>query len=145
MFHWPALMIPYHALPHLNAFLNGTSAVLLVAGYLCIRRENVKIHRSCMLAAVTTSLVFLTSYVIYHANVGSVRFQHQGWLRPVYFSILISHTVLAITLVPLVFITLRRALKNRFEPHKMIARSTLPLSFYVSVTGVIVYLMLYHL
>ncbi len=138
-------MIPYDALPHLNAFLNGTSALLLLAGYLCIRKKYVKFHRSIMLAAVTTSTIFLTSYVLYHAQVGSVRFKGQGWVRPVYFSILITHTVLAVSLVPLVIITLRRALRDRFDRHKRIARWTLPIWFYVSVTGVIVYLMLYHL
>ena len=138
-------MFPYHVLPHLNAFLNGASAVLLLAGYICIRKKNVTMHRVCMLSAVATSLIFLTSYVIYHLQVRLVRFGHYGWVRPVYFTILISHTFLAISLAPLVIITLRRALTNRFDLHRRIARWTLPIWFYVSVTGVIVYLMLYHL
>jgi len=138
-------MLPYHVLPHLNAFLNGASAVLLLAGYICIRKKNVAIHRVCMLAAVAASLIFLTSYVIYHSHVGSVRFRHYGWVRPVYFTILVSHTSLAISLVPLVIITLRRALRIRFDLHRRIARWTLPIWFYVSVTGVVVFFMLYHL
>jgi uncharacterized membrane protein YozB (DUF420 family) len=131
-------------LPHLNAALNATSAVLLATGFLAIRRRNIGLHRACMVATVVTSCVFLTSYLVYHAQVGSVRFQGQGWIRPVYFTILISHTVLAMTLVPLVVVTLRRASKKMFERHRAIARVTLPIWFYVSVTGVVVYLMLYH-
>jgi uncharacterized membrane protein YozB (DUF420 family) len=138
-------MLPYHVLPHLNALLNGASAVLLLAGYVCIRKKSVAFHRVCMISAVATSLIFLASYVIYHSQVGSVRFRHYGWVRPVYFTILVSHTFLAISLAPLVTITLRRALKNSFDLHRKIARWTLPIWFYVSVTGVIVYLMLYHL
>ncbi len=141
-------MIPYSLLPHVNAFLNGSSAVLLVAGYLCIRKKLISFHRRCMVAAFATSCLFLVSYLVYHKQVGlvgSVRFQGQGWLRPVYFTILISHTLLAVTVVPLVIITLRRALEEKFDRHRRIAHWTLPLWFYVSVTGVVVYLMLYHL
>jgi len=138
-------MMPYSLLPHVNAFLNATSAVLLVAGYLCIRKKLINFHRWCMVVAVATSSLFLVSYLVYHSRVGSVRFQGQGWLRPVYFTILISHTLLAVTLVPLVIITLRRALEEKFDRHRRIAHWTLPLWFYVSVTGVVVYLMLYHL
>jgi uncharacterized membrane protein YozB (DUF420 family) len=132
-------------LPHLNAVLNGTSALLLVTGYFFIRQGTVRLHRACMLGALTASCLFLISYLIYHAQVGSVRFRGEGWIRAVYFVVLISHTVLATTVVPLAIITLRRALKERFDRHRVIARWTLPIWLYVSVTGVIVYFMLYHL
>jgi uncharacterized membrane protein YozB (DUF420 family) len=130
-------------LPHLNALLNATSAVLLLSGFIGIRRGNVEAHKKCMLGAIGVSVAFLTSYLVYHFQVGSVRFQKQGWIRPVYFTILISHTILAVTLVPFVIVTLRRALRDRFDLHKRIARWTLPMWFYVSVTGVLVYLLLY--
>ncbi len=136
-------MIPLSSLPALNAALNSASALLLAAGWLFIRSGNVAAHRRCMLAALATSTLFLTSYLIYHYHVGSVPFTGQGWTRRLYFTILISHTSLAVTIVPLVLITLYRALRNRFERHKRIARWTLPLWLYVSVTGVIVYGMLY--
>jgi len=136
-------LIPLSSLPALNAVLNSASALLLAAGYLFIRSGNVAAHRRCMLAALATSTLFLTSYLIYHYHVGSVPFTSQGWTRRLYFAILISHTSLAVTIVPLVLITLYRALRNRFERHKRIARWTLPLWLYVSVTGVIVYGMLY--
>lgn len=136
-------MIPLSSLPALNAALNSASALLLAAGWLFIRSGNVAAHRRCMLAALATSTLFLTSYLIYHYHVGSVPFTGQSWTRRLYFTILISHTSLAVTIVPLVLITLYRALRNRFERHKRIARWTLPLWLYVSVTGVIVYGMLY--
>lgn len=136
-------MIPLSSLPALNAALNSASALLLAAGWLFIRSGNVAAHRRCMLAALATSTLFLTSYLIYHYHVGSVPFTGQGWTRRLYFTILISHTSLAVTIVPLVLITLYRALRNRFDRHKRIARWTLPLWLYVSVTGVIVYGMLY--
>lgn len=136
-------MIPLSSLPALNAALNSASALLLAAGWLFIRSGNVAAHRRCMLAALATSTLFLTSYLIYHYHIGSVPFTGQGWTRRLYFTILISHTSLAVTIVPLVLITLYRALRNRFERHKRIARWTLPLWLYVSVTGVIVYGMLY--
>jgi putative membrane protein len=136
-------LIPLSTLPALNAALNSASALLLAAGYLFIRSGNVAAHRRCMLAALATSTLFLTSYLIYHYHVGSVPFTGLGWTRRLYFTILISHTSLAVTIVPLVLITLYRALRNRFERHKRIARWTLPLWLYVSVTGVIVYGMLY--
>jgi putative membrane protein len=136
-------LIPLSSLPALNAVLNSASALLLAAGWLFIRSGNVAAHRRCMLAALATSTLFLTSYLIYHYHVGSVPFTGQGWTRRLYFTILISHTSLAVTIVPLVLITLYRALRNRFERHKRIARWTLPLWLYVSVTGVIVYGMLY--
>ncbi len=138
-------MIPLAALPALNAALNGTSACLLVAGFLCIRRKRVTAHKACMLSAVATSTLFLISYLTYHYHVGSVPFRGQGWARPVYFSILSSHTVLAAATLPLVLVTLTRALRGRFQRHARIARWTLPVWLYVSVTGVLVYWMLYHL
>jgi len=135
----------YGILPHLNASLNATSALLLTAGYLFIRRKRVTAHKICMVSALAVASLFLISYLTYHYHVGSVRFTGEGWIRPVYFSILISHTVLAVSIIPLALITLRRALKGRFDKHVRIARWTLPLWLYVSVTGVVVYWMLYHL
>jgi protein SCO1/2/putative membrane protein len=134
----------YRALPHLNAALNATSAVLLLSGWACIRRKRVGAHKALMLSAVVVSLLFLTSYVIYHANAGSKRFPGAGTIRTVYLGILLTHTVLAIALVPLVIVTLRRALRADFVRHKRIAKLTFPVWVYVSVTGVIVYWMLYH-
>ncbi len=135
----------YGILPHVNASLNATSALLLTAGYFFIRRKRVTAHKICMVSALVVASLFLISYLTYHYHVGSVRFTGKGWIRPVYFSILISHTVLAATIVPLALVTLRRALKGRFDKHVRIARWTLPLWLYVSVTGVVVYWMLYHL
>lgn len=136
-------MISLAALPSVNAALNATSAVVLTIGYLFIRAKRILPHIVCMMIACLTSAAFLVSYLIYHAHVGSVRFTGQGWVRPVYFAILLSHTVLAIAILPLVFRTLRAAFMRRFERHTRIARMTLPLWLYVSVTGVIVYWMLY--
>ena len=138
-------MADYSAFPALNAILNGTSFALLSAGYAFIRGKQVTRHRICMGAAVVTSSIFLASYLYYHWHVGSVRFQGTGWVRPVYFTILFSHTLLAASLVVLVPITLTRALRERFDRHRAIARWTLPIWMYVSVTGVVIYLMLYHL
>ncbi len=138
-------MIPLSALPTLNAALNGASACLLSLGFLCIRRKRVAAHRACMLSAFGTSSIFLVSYLTYHYHVGSVPFRGQGWIRPAYFAILISHTFLAAATVPLALITLVRALRGRFDRHARIARWTLPVWLYVSVTGVLVYWMLYHL
>ena len=132
-------------LPTLNACLNATSAAFLLLGYSFIRRKRVQAHRLCMSLAVAASAAFLVSYLYYHAQVGSVRFQGQGWVRPVYFTILLTHTVLAATIVPLVLITLTRALREQFDRHRRIARWTFPLWLYVSVTGVVIYWMLYHL
>lgn len=132
-------------LPTLNAILNSISAILLVTGYGFIRQKNRNAHRACMVAAFITSSIFLTSYLIYHFNVGSVKFQGQGTVRLIYFAILLTHTVLAVTIVPMIFVTFARALKGRFDRHRAIARWTFPLWLYVSVTGVVVYLMLYHL
>lgn len=131
-------------LPHLNAFLNGTSAVLLFTGYSFIRARNVVAHRACQIAALIVSSLFLASYLTYHYHHGSTRFLGTGFVRPVYFTILTSHTILAIVIVPLIFLTFYRALRGDFLRHRRIARVTLPLWLYVSVTGVIVYLMLYH-
>src|SRR5271167_3811127 len=128
----------------LNASLNGTSAILLACGYAAIRSGKIKAHKAFMIAAFSVSTVFLISYLIYHYRVGHVVFQGQGWIRPVYFALLISHTVLAIVIVPLILITLRRAWLEKFDKHRAIARWTLPLWFYVSVTGVIVYILLYQ-
>jgi uncharacterized membrane protein YozB (DUF420 family) len=129
----------------LNASLNGTSAVLLAAGYTAIRNGKVAVHKAFMIAAFLVSSVFLVSYVVYHLRVGHVVFQGQGWIRPVYFVLLTSHTLLAIVIVPLILITLRRAWLERFDKHRIIARWTLPLWFYVCTTGVIVYLMVYQI
>ena len=131
-------------LPHLNAFLNGTSAVLLFTGYSFIRARNVIAHRACQIAALIVSSLFLVSYLTYHYHHGSTRFLGVGFVRPLYFAILTSHTILAIVIVPLIFLTFYRALRGDFVRHRRIARVTLPLWLYVSVTGVIVYLMLYH-
>lgn len=128
----------------LNASLNGTSAVLLVCGYTAIRRGNKTVHKRFMLSAFTVSVAFLISYVIYHLRVGHVLFQGQGWIRPVYFTLLLSHTILAAVIVPLILITLRRAWLERFDKHRIIARWTLPIWLYVSVTGVVIYVLLYH-
>ncbi|MGE3274832.1 MAG: DUF420 domain-containing protein [Vicinamibacterales bacterium] len=132
-------------LPTLNAVLNGTSAVLLTAGYVLIRRGDRTRHRAVMLAAFATSALFLISYLVYHANVGSVPFQGQGAVRVLYFAILISHIVLAAVILPMALMTLSRGLASRFDKHRRIARVTLPLWMYVSVTGVVIYVMLYHL
>jgi uncharacterized membrane protein YozB (DUF420 family) len=132
-------------LPGLNATLNGLATLLLTAGWIAIRRRRIAVHRACMLAAFATSAAFLVSYLVYHYHVGSVPFQGRGAIRFVYFLILITHVVLAITIVPLSLITLVRALARRFDKHRRIARVTLPLWLYVSVTGVIVYVMLYRL
>jgi uncharacterized membrane protein YozB (DUF420 family) len=132
-------------LPALNAALNTTSAILLTSGYRFIRRRQVTAHKRCMLAACATSALFLLSYLTYHYSVGSMPFRGQGWVRPLYFAILISHTILAAAIVPLVLITLFRAWKADFRKHARLAQWTLPIWLYVSVTGVIIYVMLYQL
>ena len=131
--------------PALNATLNAIAAVLLTAGWINIRRRNIAAHRACMLAAFGASTLFHVSYVIYHARAASVPFTGQGWIRPVYFSILITHIVLAAVIVPLALTTIYRALRGELWRHKRIARVTLPIWLYVSVTGVLVYLMLHRL
>jgi uncharacterized membrane protein YozB (DUF420 family) len=135
----------YAMFPVIDASLNGTSAVLLLIGRGYIKRGRMAAHRAVMVAALASSTIFLACYLYYHWHVGSVHFQGQGWSRPVYFSILISHTILAAAMVPMIIITLSRALRERFDRHRAIARWTYPLWMYVSVTGVIVYFMLYHL
>jgi uncharacterized membrane protein YozB (DUF420 family) len=132
-------------LPALNATLNAISTVLLVTGYVFIRRGDRRKHKTCMLAALVMSALFLTSYVIYHAQVGSVAFKGTGWIRTVYFAVLIPHVILAAAIVPPVLITASRGLSAKYDKHRRIARWTLPLWLYVSVTGVIVYLMLYQM
>ena len=132
-------------LPALNATLNASSFVLLVTGYYFIRRKQWRKHRACMIAALVMSALFLTSYVIYHAQVGSVPFQKTGWIRTVYFAVLIPHVILAALMVPPVIITVSRGLSAKYDKHRRIARWTLPVWLYVSITGVIVYVMLYQL
>jgi putative membrane protein len=132
-------------LPAVNAILNASSAVLLSTGYRFIRRRQVHAHKLCMVAAFGTSTLFLISYLTYHYHVGSRPFQGQGWVRPLYFTILISHTILAAVIVPLALITLYRAWKADFAKHADVARWTLPIWLYVSITGVIIYVMLYQL
>lgn len=132
-------------LPHLNACLNGTSALLLLAGYTSIKTRHVAAHRACQVSALVVSILFLASYITYHLIHGSTHFQGTGLARPVYFTILTSHTILAIVIVPLVFFTFRYALRRDFVRHRRLARITLPIWLYVSVTGVLVYLMLYQI
>lgn len=137
-------MISIGDLPTLNAVLNGTSAVLLAFGYLFIRRKKVDLHKACMVSAFVISTLFLVSYLIYHYHAGSKPFPGEGWTRPLYFAILISHVILATVSLPLAIVTLARGLRGRFEKHRSIARWALPIWLYVSVTGVVVYLMLYR-
>jgi putative membrane protein len=132
-------------LPTLNAILNSISAILLVTGYSFIRRKNIHAHRACMVSAFVTSTLFLISYLFYHYHHGVTIFPGQGAVRFVYRAILLTHTILAVVIVPMIFVTFARALKGRFDRHRAIARWTFPLWLYVSVTGVVVYLMLYHL
>lgn len=137
-------MIGIHDLPAINATLNATSAILLMWGYTLIRRGKRDAHKRVMLSAFCVSVVFLISYLVYHSQVGSVHYPHEGAIRTVYLTILFTHTVLAATVPVLAIITLRRALKGNFARHKRLARWTLPIWLYVSVTGVVVYLMLYQ-
>lgn len=138
-------MIPLSLLPSLNATLNATSAVLLVSGYVFIRRKQVTAHKTCMASAFLVSVLFLASYLYYHYHHGATSFPGRGWVRVVYFAILIPHTILAGLIVPLALTTLYRAWTEQFPRHVRIARWTLPLWLFVSVTGVIIYWMLYHL
>jgi len=133
-----------HDLPALNATLNGISGVLLLIGWVLIRSRRIEAHRICMMAAFGASSLFLASYLIYHAQVGSVPFTRQGFVRPLYFTILLTHVVLAAATLPLALVTLSRGLKARFAKHRAIARWTLPIWLYVSVTGVLVYVLLYQ-
>jgi uncharacterized membrane protein YozB (DUF420 family) len=133
-----------HDLPAVNATLNAISGVLLVIAYVLIRTRRIELHRRMMLAAFTTSALFLVCYVVYHAQVGSVRFTRQGIVRPIYFAILITHVTLAAVVLPMAIVTLSRGLKARFAQHRRIARWTFPIWLYVSVTGVLVYVLLYQ-
>jgi uncharacterized membrane protein YozB (DUF420 family) len=137
------MLIPLSALPRINASLNASSAAFLIAGYSFIRRGKIIAHRICMITAFVCSAAFLVFYLYFHLRAGIIRFGGQGWIRPVYFTLLTSHTILAVVIVPLVLITLTRALRERFDRHRAIARWTLPLWLYVSVTGVIIYWLLY--
>jgi putative membrane protein len=138
-------------LPAVNGSLNGLSATLLGAGYVFIRRKNVTAHRNCMIAAFVSSALFLACYITYHSYLGFVlhrgptRFVNPAWFRPIYLTILLTHTFLAVAILPLVFMTLSRALKKRFALHRRIARWTWPLWMYVSVTGVLIYFLLYQI
>ena len=132
-------------LPALNATLNATCAILLITGWVLIKRGRIRQHRAVMIAAVCTSAVFLASYLYYHAHVGSVRFTGTGVIRTVYFAVLLTHTILAAAIVPMVLVTLSRGLSGKYDRHRRIARWTMPVWLYVSVTGVVVYVMLYRL
>jgi len=136
-------LIPLSSLPAINASLNGASAAFLVLGYVFIKRHQILAHRISMITAFVCSTAFLVFYLYFHFHAGLVRFGGQGWIRPVYFTLLTSHTILAAAIVPLVLITLTRALRDRFDKHRVIARWTLPLWFYVSITGVMIYWLLY--
>ena len=133
------------ALATVNAVLNGGAACFLLTGYAFIRKRRIKAHRTCMVTAFVLSSLFLVTYLIHHAQVGSVPFQHEGWIRGVYFAVLVPHVALAAVIVPLALFTIYRGWTERIEKHREIARWTLPLWLYVSVSGVVVYLMLYHL
>jgi putative membrane protein len=133
-----------HSLPAINATLNLTAAILIGAGFYFIKKKNIHAHKLCMVSALIVSGLFLTSYLVYHYNVGSVRFTKQGWTRSVYFPILISHTILAAVVLPMVLRTAFLSFKGQFGKHVRIARWTFPVWMYVSITGVVVYLMLYH-
>jgi uncharacterized membrane protein YozB (DUF420 family) len=137
-------LLSFADLASVNAALNSLSAIFLVLGYSFIRRNQIGRHKVCMLAAFAASTLFLISYLIYHYHVGSVPFRGTGWIRPLYYALLLSHIVLAAAIVPMALVTLARALRGSFKQHRRIARWTLPLWLYVSVTGVIVYVMLYH-
>jgi uncharacterized membrane protein YozB (DUF420 family) len=136
--------VTVHDLPAVNATLNGISGVLLLIGYLLIRARKIDLHRRVMIAAFTTSSLFLVCYVVYHAQVGSVPFVRQGFVRPLYFTILITHVTLAALVPPLAIVTLSRGLNGKYPRHRAIARWTLPIWLYVSVTGVLVYVLLYQ-
>jgi uncharacterized membrane protein YozB (DUF420 family) len=133
-----------HDLPAINATLNAISGLLLAAGYVLIRQRRRRQHRACMVAAFAASSLFLVSYLTYHAQVGSVPFTRQGFVRPVYFTILLTHIALAATVLPLAIVTLTRGLRERFDAHRKVARWTFPIWMYVSVTGVLVYVLLYQ-
>jgi putative membrane protein len=136
--------VTLHDLPAVNASLNALSGILLLIGYVLIRQRRIETHRKVMIAAFVTSSIFLICYVVYHAQVGSVRFTRQGFVRPLYFTILITHVTLAAAVVPLALVTLSRGLKARYAKHRAIARWTFPIWLYVSITGVLVYVLLYQ-
>jgi uncharacterized membrane protein YozB (DUF420 family) len=136
--------VTVHDLPAVNASLNALSGILLLTGYVMIRTRRIQQHRRCMIAAFITSSVFLICYIVYHAQVGSVPFTRQGLVRPLYFTILVTHVTLAASVVPLALVTLTRGLKGRYPQHVRIARWTFPIWLYVSVTGVLVYVLLYQ-
>jgi putative membrane protein len=138
-------LLSYSSLAPLNAVLNSIAAILLTAGFIFIKTHNVRAHRACMLGAFAVSVIFLASYLLYHYQVGDVRFMGRGWIRPAYFTMLISHVALAAAIVPLAIITMARALRGRFAAHRRIALWTWPIWIYVSVTGVLVYLMVYQI
>lgn len=137
-------MIGVADLATVNAALNLTAAILIGTGVVFIKQKNIRAHKVCMIAALVVSGLFLTSYLVYHYNVGSVRFTKQGWIRNVYFPLLISHTTLAVVVLPMVLRTAFLGLKGRFANHVQSAKWAFPIWMYVSITGVIVYLMLYH-
>lgn len=137
-------MVTLQDLPSVNAALNGTTTLLLLTGYGAIRAQRRALHAACMLAALVTSTLFLASYLTYHAHVGTMRFPGTGLARVVYLAILVTHTVLAMVIVPLVLRTVYLAARRRWAPHRRLARWTLPLWLYVSATGVIIYYLLYH-
>jgi len=143
--------VSIYDLPAVNASLNGLSAALLTAGFIFIRQKKIIPHRNCMISAFCVSVIFLICYITYHTYLavvlhrGPTRFENPLWFRPIYLTILLTHTVLAIVIVPMILITLSRALRERFDKHKKVARWTWPLWMYVSVTGVIVYLLLYQI
>jgi putative membrane protein len=138
-------LISVSQLPSVNAALNSLSATFLIFGFLFIKSKNIKLHKACMLAAFASSSLFLISYLVYHYQVGSVPFKGQGANRVFYFTVLLTHTILAVVVVPMALITLFRALKENFPAHRRIARWTFPIWLYVSITGVLVYVMLYRL
>ena len=139
------MAVDYNIFPGINATLNGASAILITTGRLLIHQKKIRLHRACMIAAVTTSSLFLVSYIYYHLHVRSVHFPGQGWVRTLYFAILISHTFLAAAVVPLVMTSLSLGLRERFDRHRRVSRWTFPVWLYVSVTGVVVYVMLYKI
>jgi len=138
------ISLTVHDLPAVNATLNGISGILLVIAYALIRARRIEQHRRVMIAAFAASSLFLVCYVVYHAQVGSVRFTRQGFVRPIYFTILVTHVVLAAAVLPMAIITLSRGLKGRYAHHRRIARWTFPIWLYVSITGVLVYVLLYQ-
>ena len=133
------------SLPTVNALLNGTSATLLMAGWILIKKRRTNGHIACMVSALCTSALFLACYLFYHYHHGSTKFTGEGWSRPLYFSILLSHVVLAVAMVPMIAVTVFHAVRKQYERHLRIARWTLPIWLYVSITGVVIYLMLYHI